>query len=413
MPLLLEEDYEYLLPNLCKVRQVFDKAALTDVEGELKKELGKDEIAGKIHPGDRVAVAVGSRGIKNLCLIVKTVIQDVKEKGGIPYIISAMGSHGNGTEEGQRQVLESYGITEESMGVEIVTTVDVECLGKTASGKDVYFDRSAMRSDAVIPVNRVKLHTDFVGDLQSGLCKMLVIGLGNQTGCSSIHEEEPDDFAVIIEDAARLILEKCNIAYGVATIENAYDETYMVEAVPSERFIEREKELVKIARGKMPVLIPPKIDVLIVEEIGKNISGAGYDPNILGKSSVLKQFSLPVPEIKRMVLLGVTPQSHGNAIGIGLFDVTVRKVFEQLDYEAMYANAVACRCVEDCRVPLVAADEEEAVRVAIKCIRNTEKEKLRIVKIKNTLELEYIQVSKTVLEDIGEDERIQIEGCSG
>ena len=370
MPVLLSEDYTYPLPELCKVQQIFDRTLLEDVEGTLKRELAKKEITGKIHPGDRVAVAVGSRGIKNLFLIVSTVIEDVRKKGGIPYIVSAMGSHGNGTEEGQREVLASYGITEENLGVEIVTTVDVNHLGRTPSGKDVYFDRAAMEADAVIPINRVKLHTDFVGDLQSGLCKMLVIGLGNQIGCSSIHEEDPDEFAA--------------------------------------NMIKREKELVKIARTKMPVLIPPKIDVLIVEEIGKNISGAGYDPNILGKSSVLKEFCLPVPEIKRMVLLGVTPQSHGNAIGIGLFDVTVKEVFEQLDYEAMYANAIACRCIEDCRVPLVAADEDEAVRVAIKCIRNVKKEDLRIVKIKNTLELEYIQVSKTVLEDIRPDERIRI-----
>ena len=408
MPVLLSEDYTYPLPELCKVQQIFDRTLLEDVEGTLKRELAKKEITGKIHPGDRVAVAVGSRGIKNLFLIVRTVIEDVRKKGGIPYIVSAMGSHGNGTEEGQREVLASYGITEENLGVEIVTTVDVNHLGRTPSGKDVYFDRAAMEADAFIHINRVKLHTDNVGDLQIGLCKMLVIGLGNQIGCSSIHEEDPDEFAAIIEDAASLILQKCRIAYGIAAIENTYDETFMIEAVAAENMIKREKELVKIARTKMPVLIPPKIDVLIVEEIGKNISGAGYDPNILGKSSVLKEFCLPVPEIKRMVLLGVTPQSHGNAIGIGLFDVTVKEVFEQLDYEAMYANAIACRCIEDCRVPLVAADEDEAVRVAIKCIRNVKKEDLRIVKIKNTLELEYIQVSKTVLEDIRPDERIRI-----
>lgn len=408
MPILLSEDYTYPLPRLRRVQQLFDKTLLEDVEGTLKQELEKKEIAGKIHPGDRVAVAVGSRGIRNLGLIVRTVIEDVKRKGGIPFIVSAMGSHGNGTEEGQREVLESYGITKENLGVEVITTVDVNYLGRTPSGKKVYFDGAAMEADAIIPINRVKLHTDFVGDLQSGLCKMLVIGLGNQIGCSSIHEEDPDEFAAIIEDAARLILEKCKVVYGVAVIENAYDETFMVEAVASEGLIEREKELVKIARQKMPVLIPPKIDVLIVEEIGKNISGAGYDPNILGKSSVLKKFCLPVPEIKRMVLLGITPQSHGNAIGIGLFDVTVKEVFEQLDYEAMYANSVACRCIEDCRVPLVAADEDEAVRVAVKCIRNVEREDLRVVKIKNTLELEYIQVSETVLEDIRGDERIRL-----
>lgn len=408
MPILLEEDYTYPLPKLHRIQQVFDRASLREVEETLKAELAKECIAGRIRPGMKVAVAVGSRGIKNLFLIVKTVVEDLKAKGASPYIVSAMGSHGNGTEEGQREVLKSYGITEENLGVDVVTTVDVNYLGTTPSGKKVYFDRAAMEADAIIPINRVKLHTDFVGDLQSGLCKMLVIGLGNQTGCSSIHEEDPDDFAQIIEDAARLILEKCRVAYGVAAIENAYDETYLVEAVPRETMVEREKELVRIAKTKMPLLIPPKIDVLIVEEIGKNISGAGYDPNILGKSSVLKQFSLPVPEIKRMVLLGVTPESHGNAIGIGLFDVTVREVFERLDYEAMYANAIACRCIEDCRVPLAAADAEEAVRVAIKCIRGVRTEDLRIVRIKNTLELEYIEVSEAVLEDIKDDARIRL-----
>lgn len=408
MPILLEEDYSYPLPELHRVQQMFDRTSLREVEGTLKAELAKESIAGRIRPGMKVAVAVGSRGIKNLFLIVKTVVEDLKAKGASPYIVSAMGSHGNGTEEGQREVLKSYGITEENLGVSVVTTVDVNYLGTTPSGKRVYFDRAAMEADAIIPINRVKLHTDFVGDLQSGLCKMLVIGLGNQTGCSSIHEEDPDDFAQIIEDAARLILEKCRVAYGVAAIENAYDETYLVEAVPREMMVEREKELVRIAKTKMPLLIPPKIDVLIVEEIGKNISGAGYDPNILGKSSVLKQFSLPVPEIKRMVLLGVTPESHGNAIGVGLFDVTVREVFEQLDYEAMYANAIACRCIEDCRVPLAAADAEEAVRVAIKCIRGVRTEDLRIVRIKNTLELEYIEVSEAVLEDIKDDARIRL-----
>lgn len=408
MPILLKEDYEYALPKLYRAEQIFDRERLEDVEKVLKSELSKEAAAGKIQPGMKVAVAVGSRGIRNLFLIVKTVIEDLKSRGAEPYIVSAMGSHGNGTEEGQREVLESYDITEEKLGVKVVTTVDVNRLGLTPSGKNVYFDKAAMEADAIIPINRVKLHTDFIGDLQSGLCKMLVIGLGNQIGCSSIHEEDPDEFAQIIEDAAHLILEKCPVAYGVAMIENAYDETCLIEAVPREVMIEREKELVKIARTKMPLLIPPKIDVLIVEEIGKNISGAGYDPNILGKSSVLKEFSLPVPEIKRMVLLGVTPQSHGNAIGIGLFDITIQAVFEQLDYEAMYANSVACRCIEDCRVPLVAADEDEAVRVAIKCVRNVKQSDLRIVKIKNTLELEYIQVSETVLNDIRHDKRIKV-----
>lgn len=416
MPILLQEDYAYPLPKLHKVRQIFDRTSLKDAEAVkhmLQMELAKDELSAVIHPGDRVAIAVGSRGIKNLLLLVKTVVEDVKSKGAIPFIVSAMGSHGGGTEEGQREVLESYGITQENLGAEIITTVDVNELGITPTGKKVYFDRAAMEADAIIVLNRVKLHTDFVGELQSGLCKMLVIGLGNQIGCSSIHEEDPEEFAAIIESAAALILKTCPVIYGVAVVENAYDQTFLVEAVPASAMIEREKELVTIAKTKMPILIPPEIDILVVEEIGKDISGAGYDPNILGKSSVLKEFSLPVPKIKRMVLTGVTPQSHGNAIGIGMFDVTVKEVFEQLDYESMYANAIACRCIEDCRIPLAAKDEDEAIRVAAKCIRGVKKEDLRIVKIKNTLELESIYVSGTVLEDIKNDRRIVIEDGAG
>ena len=382
MPLLLPDDYAYPLPKLRRVQQVFDHTSLDDVEGTLLKEWSRPEIREKIKPGARVAVAVGSRGIKNLQLIVKTTIDQLKELGAEPFIVSAMGSHGNGTEEGQKEVLTGYGITEEYMGVPVNTTVDVVELGVTPQGKTVYFDRAASEADAIIPINRIKLHTDFVGELQSGICKMLVIGLGNQIGCSSIHEEDPEFFAQIIEDAATIIMEKTPVVCGVAAIENAYDETFHIEILPRENLIAREKELVKIAKTKMPVLIPPKIDVLLVGAIGKEISGAGFDPNILGRSSCLKEYMLPIPDINQMVLLGVTPASHGNAIGLGLFDVTVKEVFDQID---------------------------EAERVAIKCVRGVALEDLRVVKIANTLELGYIEVSDKVLEDIKDDERIVIQ----
>ena len=409
MPLLLPDDYAYPLPKLRKVQQVFDHTSLEDVEGTLLKEWSRPEIREKIKPGARVAVAVGSRGIKNLKLIVKTTVDQLKELGAEPFIVSAMGSHGNGTEEGQKEVLTGYGITEEFLGVPVNTTVDVVELGVTPSGKTVYFDRAASEADAIIPINWIKLHTDFVGDLQSGLCKMMVIGLGNQIGCSSIHEEDPEFFAQIIEDAATIIMDNCPVVCGVAVIENAYDETFHAEILPRENLIAREKELVKIAKTKMPVLIPPKIDVLLVGEIGKEISGAGFDPNILGRSSVLKKYSLPIPDIKQMVLLGLTPASHGNAIGLGLFDVTVKDVFDQMDFEATYANSIACRCITDCKIPLVAKNEDEAERVAIKCVPGVALEDLRVVKIKNTLELGHIEVSDKVLEDIKDDERIVIE----
>lgn len=408
MPILLEEDYKYPLPKLVSVEQIFDHLEMEDVEDNTKRELEKEAISQKIHSGDKVAIAVGSRGIQNLRKIVEILIKMVKSRGANPYIVSAMGSHGSGTEEGQREILAGYGITPENMGVPVITTTDVEKAGELPGGKNVYFDCATAKADAIIVVNRIKLHTDFTGELQSGLCKMLVIGLGNQKGCSAIHEEKPENFSEIIENAAKLILDKYPVIFGVGIIENAYDKTFHVEAVPSENLIKREKELVKIAKDKMPRLMIPDIDVLIVDQIGKNISGAGYDPNILGRSSVLTEYSLPVPNIRKMVLLNLTAESHGNGIGMGLFDVVTKEVFEQLDYEAMYANALACKCIEDVKIPLVAADKEEAVRAAIKCIRGVDKENLKIVEIKDTLSLDRIWVSKSVIEDIRNDPKIKI-----
>ncbi len=408
LPILLEEDMNLKLPEMYKVRQSFSNRKLENVKGKVKDEIHKSIIKNKILPGQKIAVAVGSRGIKNLFLIVKTIIEELKALGACPYIVSAMGSHGNGTEKGQREVLESYGITKANLDVEIVTTVDVVKLGQTAKGFNVYFDKAAYEADLVIPVNRVKLHTDFVGDLQSGLCKMLVIGLGNHIGCSSIHEEDPDVFADILEEAAKIIIANANIGFGVAILENAYDETLAIEAVPSENMIEREKELVQIAKQNMPGLMIPDIDILVVEEIGKNISGAGYDPNIIGRSSVLKKYVLKVPQIKRMVLLDVTEESHGNGIGVGLFDIITKNVYEKLDLPSMYANAIACKCIEDVRIPLIANSEDEAIRIAVKACRGVDRANLKIVKIKNTLSLEYIYVSESLLNTVKSNDRLSL-----
>lgn len=408
MPILLEEYLNYPLPEMHRVRQEFLKPRLENIEEHIKKELAREDISEKIKPGARVAVAVGSRGIRNIAQIVRTVIARIKAAGGKPFIISAMGSHGGGTPEGQREVLNSYGITEENMGVEIITSVDVTPLGKTSCGIDVYFDSTALAADLVVPVNRVKLHTDFVADIQSGICKMLVIGLGNHIGCTAIHEASFDVFGDTLLEAARMIMGRANVGFGVAILENACDETAMIEAIPSEKIIEREKELVQIAKNYMPTLMIPDIDILIVDEIGKNISGAGYDPNILGKSYLLHEFVLPVPRIKRMVLLDVTDQSHGNAIGMGIFDVITRKVFDKLDLAQIYANAIAVKCPEDAKIPIIADTEEEALRIAIQVAREVDRSKLKIVKIKNTIELETIEVSDVLLDYAAANEKLEL-----
>lgn len=408
MPILLDEQWKYPLPKMHKVCQIFQRPRLDDIKAHIDCEIMKDEILTKIRPGTKVAIAVGSRGIRNIEIIVKEVVKKIKSLGADPFIVSAMGSHGGGTSEGQRIVLASYGITEENMGVKILTSMDVTYLGKTSRGINVFFDSVALGADLIVPINRVKLHTDFVADIQSGLCKMLVIGLGNHIGCTAIHEADFDIFADTLLEAVKIIMNRAHVGFGVAVLENAYDETAMIEAIPSEKLITREKELVQIAKTYMPMLMIPDIDVLVVDEIGKNISGAGYDPNILGKSFILKKFVLPVPHIKRMVLFDVTDQSHGNAAGMGNFDVITRKVFDKLDLPQIYANGVAIKSPEGSKIPIIAESEEEAIRIAIQVARGVDKDRLKIVRIKNTLELNTIEVSDALLDYVASNKKLKL-----
>ena len=411
MPLLLEEDLKRPLPKMYRVRQSFNKEHLEDIEGTVAREFAKAEIRAQVKPGMRVALAVGSRGIRNLSRIVKCVVDQLLALGAEPFIVAAMGSHGGGTLEGQLEILHTYGITQEAMGIPVIANNDVELLGSTSRGIQVYFDKLCLeQADLVIPINRVKLHTDFVDTIQSGMCKMLVIGLGHHKGCTAIHKADFSYFGDTLREATRLILSRAKVGFGVAIMENAYDQTLLVETVPAEKMLEREAELVMLSRKNMPILMIPDIDVLVVEQIGKDISGNGYDPNILGKSFLLKEFVLPVPKIGRMVVLDVSPASHGSAVGIGIFDVTTRKLFDQLNMEAMYANDIALGCLDDCKIPLVAADEEEAIRVAVKVLQDNDPEKLKIVRIRDTLHMEEIQVSEDLLDVVKADPRLELLG---
>ncbi len=400
MPILVKEDMQRALPELIRIRQKFDAAHIEDIPGSVKRELERPEIKGMIKPGARVAVAVGSRGIRNLLTIVGTLVEGLKKLGASPFIVSAMGSHGGGTEEGQRAVLASYGVTEENLGVPVVTTVDTVCLGRCRNGRPVWFDRAAAAADLIVPVNRVKLHTDFIGELQSGLCKMLVIGLGNHKGCSQVHEEPPETFPAVIEETASLIMEKAPVGFGLAILDNAYDDTRLIEAVPAACLIRREKELVRIAKQNMPGILLPEADVIVCREIGKDISGAGFDPNILGRSSLRDRYELPIPKYQRLVLTGLSAGTHGNGLGVGLFDVVTQNVVDELDLESMYTNGISCNALQDCMIPLTVPDEGTAIRVALKCCRGIDRENPRIIRIKNTSDLAYIEVSPALLADV-------------
>lgn len=406
MPLLLEEDRVRPLPKLYPVRQSFARPRLEDPAAAVRRALEDPDIAQRVRPGAKIAVAVGSRGIRNLFEIVQAAVAALQKRGAFPFLVSAMGSHGGGTEAGQREVLSGYGLTEEALGVPVVTAVESRRVGCLHDGTPVYFDKAALSADLIVPINRIKLHTDFSGALQSGLCKMLVIGLGNQVGCSAIHEEPPERFADVLEEAAALILKRAPIGFGIAILENAYDETAAIEAVPAETLIAREKELVGQAMGLMPRLFFDDLDVLVMRRMGKDISGAGFDPNIVGRSSVRSEYPLPIPKIRRMVLLDLTDASHGNGIGVGAFDVITREVFRKLDFSSMYANAVACKCIDDVKIPLVAKDEEEAVRVALKACRGIDRHNPRIVRIEDTLHLGKLEVSAALLPEVSQNPRL-------
>ena len=411
MPILLEEDAARPLPPMYRVRQHFKQDHLEDVEGAVRAQFAREEIRSRVKPGMKVALGVGSRGIRNLSRIVKCVVDELKQLGAEPFILGAMGSHGGGSVQGQLQVLHTYGITDEAMGVPVRASNDVELLGETSRGIQVYFDKTCLEDvDLVIPINRVKLHTDFVDNIQSGMCKMLVIGLGHHRGCTAIHQADFSYFGDTLKEATRLILSRAPVGFGVAIMENAYDQTLLVETVPAERMLEREAELLEICKQNMPLLMIPDIDVLVVDQIGKDISGNGFDPNILGKSLLLHEFVLPVPRINRMVLLDLSEATHGNAVGIGIFDITTRKVLDQLDMESMYANDIALGCLDDCKIPLVAADGAEAVRVAITVLRGNDPSRLKIVRIRDTLHLGEIQVSEDLLDVVEADPRLELLG---
>ena len=408
MPILLPEDMKRPLSPFIRVRQLFDGSCLADVGEEVRRQLAA--LCGKspLPEGARVAVAVGSRGIRDLRLIVAAAVDFLRRQGARPFIVSAMGSHGGGTEEGQRQVLAGYGLTEEALGVPVVTTVDTVELGRCQNGAPVWFDRAAFAADLILPVNRIKLHTDFTGPLQSGLCKMLVIGLGNHQGCSAVHEEDFSVFSAAIEERARLILARAPVWGGLAVVENAYDRTCLVRALAAGELVEEEKKLLKIAQSRMPYIRLPEADVIICQYIGKDISGAGFDPNILGRSSVLHTFVLPVPRYQKLVLTGLTEASHGNAIGIGLFDAVTRQATAQIDWEATYANSIACNCLGDASLPCVVEDEAMAVRVALKCCRGVDRDRPRLLRIRDTLHLEYIEVSPALLPAVAADPGLEL-----
>lgn len=355
-----------------------------------------------------MALAVGSRGIRNLPVLVRSLVDACRDEGLRVSIVPAMGSHGGGTGDGQKEVLAGLGITPEAMGVPVCSTREVRTVGVTAGGVPVMVNAALERYQAVIPVNRVKPHTDYCGDHESGLCKMLAIGLGNHEGCSRLHQEGFQSFPSLIPEVAHIVLDAVPVPFGVAVVENAFDETLLVEAVPAAEIHEREKELLRIAYRHMPRIRLNGIDVLIVDRIGKEISGAGMDPNVVGRTTAGILPGYDGPAIRRIVVCGITPASHGNAIGVGLADFITRAMFREIDPLTTGTNAIASGNPESGRIPIVMETLEDAVRGALLTAGVDRWDEARIVRIPDTLHLGTIHVSPALVPEVSENPDLEL-----
>jgi hypothetical protein len=396
---------EVELPRFIKIKQHFNRQKVEDIPGEVRKKMEPylENLNGK-----RIAVGVGSRGVANIALVTKTVVDTLKEAGAKPFIIPVMGSHGGATPEGQADLLASFGISESAMGVPVDASIDVETIGEFEPGSPIYVCKSALEADGIVIIPRIKPHTCFRGPIESGICKMLVIGLGKRLGADSVHSRGFDRFAELIPKIGCIIAQKTKVLFAVALVENAYEDTYKIEVVPKDDILllEREAALLEEARSLMGRIMFPKFDILVIDEIGKNISGDGQDPNVTGL--YITKCVSGGPEFKKSIILDVTEESHGNANGVGMVDVTTRKLFDKIDYISMYTNAYTSTEVEAVKIPMVAATSEDALRMAVKMCNGIDTGQHKIVWIQNTLELTTMLISEPLLAEAEANSNIEV-----
>jgi hypothetical protein len=381
---------------MLRIRQHFERPIISDIAQEVRLQLAKLDLQNQVQPGQTVAVTVGSRGIANIALITRAVIEYFQELGGRPFIVPAMGSHGGATAEGQQAVLAGFGITQESMGCEIRSLMDTVVVATTEQGIPVHFDRNAFAADHVVVMGRIKPHTMFVGDIESGLHKMMLIGLGKHAGALTYHRAIKNfTFETIIRSVAEAVLARCHVLAGIAIVENAYDETALIEAVPPREFHERERQLLKQAVDWMPRLPFRDVDLLIVDRIGKNISGSGMDTNIIGRK-FNDHASTPGDntDCKRILVRSLTPQTKGNACGIGIAEFTTQRVLDQIDREYTRINCITSGHPTAGMIPLVYPDDRAAIEDALLTIGMVEPVDARVIQIQDTLHLSEALVSE-------------------
>lgn len=396
------------LPRMVPVRQVFDDTHIADLEGHLARVFDEANLANRMKPGASVALGVGSRGLAELPVLVRATVAALKKAGAVPFIVPAMGSHGGGSAEGQTKLLASLGVTEESAGAPIRASMETVELGKLPNGLAVLMDKEAMSADHIAMINRVKPHTSFSGTIESGLTKMLAIGLAKHKGAESCHALGFGMMAENVRAMGAMKIEKAPILFGLATVENSYDRIAIAEVVMAEDILTREPALLEQARANMPRILFDPLDILVVDKMGKEYSGTGMDPHITGRPAT--PYVSPKQTTGKLVILDLSTKSGGNATGLGLADFCTKQLFDKIDYRAFYTNHLTSTVTTGAKIPMIMETPRMAVQAAIKTANAPDPSRIRIVRIPNTLHLEHILISEELLAEARDNPAIEILG---
>lgn len=401
---ILKDTY---IPKFIKVRQSFKEDKIENISFAIQQALSQKKITNTIKPGMKIAIACGSRGITNICLIIKKLADFIKEMGGEPFIVPAMGSHGGATADGQKKILEDMGITEDYCKCPILSSMETMEIGKTSEGEQVFIDKHAASADGIVIVGRIKPHTDFRAHYESGLMKMMAVGLGKQKGAENVHKNGPKYVGQRVELYGTCILQYAPIIFGVGLIENAYDETKTLVTLLSDEIKSSEPKLLKEAYESMAQILFHDIDILIVDEIGKEISGTGADPNITGSfaTDCIKKGITRPPTI---IFLDLTKATKGSAVGIGLCDITTKKLFDKIDFSKTYVNSITCNILKGSVIPIVMENDYRALQLGVYLNNYNDLCDLKIVRIKNTLNIQEVYISEALLSEALQNPQIEI-----
>lgn len=385
------------IPKFVRVRHEMDRGHIDDIEGAVAQAMQREGTLDRIKPGDSVCITAGSRDVANIARVIRAICDQVKSVGAHPFIIPAMGSHAGAKAEGQRGIIEGYGVTEEAMGAPIRATMDTEVIAHAKSGLEIHLDKYANAADFLIPVGRIKAHTDFRGEVESGICKMLVIGMGKQHGAYQCHKLGFKSMAANVKEFAGAIIEKKPNMFAIGLIENAYHQTCRIEAIPAGRILEEEPPLLDYAKSRMAKIPFDQADILFVDETGKDISGAGMDPNVTGRSA---QNGISRPFAERIVARDLTDEAHHNATGMGNADVTTRRLFDKIDMEQTYPNSLTSRDINGFRIPIVMENDDLAIRFALHTITGANAGSgYRAMWIRDTNHVQTFYVTERLLAD--------------